>query len=53
MDEYNFIPKPCNMSLTLQPQKNVEQSQGYNWLAWETETEAVDNPCHQLQKIQY
>ena len=29
----DFIPKPCNIPLTLQPRKIVKQSQGFKWLA--------------------
>ena len=32
-DNATFIPKTCNISLTLQPRKIVEQSQGFKGLA--------------------
>ena len=50
-DNNDFIPKPCNILLTLQPHKIVEQSQRFNGLAMETES--VINQCCCLLKIWY
>ena len=47
----SFIPKPCNISITLQPRQSVEKAQGFKELARETEN--VVNQCRQLLKVQY
>ena len=50
-NDTSFIPKTCNISITLQPRKQVAKSEGFNELTRETET--IVNQCRQLLKIQY